>query len=78
MLFFYQNGNFEHFLLKNIYRVQQVFEHFSAIVTSIFEKISHSIALIINIYTPQDAILLHFLQKNSQFTQNTRNVILLK
>ena len=78
VLFFYQNGNFEHFLLKNVHHVQQAFEHFSAVVTSIFREIFHAIALIINIHTPQETILLHFLQKNSQFTQNTRNVILLK
>ena len=44
--------------------MQEVFEYFSAIVTSIFEKISHAIALIINIHTPQEASLVAQMVKN--------------
>lgn len=36
VLFFYQNGNFEHFLLKNVYRVQRGLKQLKESKTSIF------------------------------------------
>ena len=78
VIFFYQNGIFTHFLLILIHIVQCIFNTIWITSTTIKARLYKDKILIYKVYIAKKPRERLFLQKVSQNTQNTRDMIFLQ